>query len=116
MAFPMPTTSSDSVAILKPPRWKLRKGTIGRGLEPRLGQVAAAARRDERVAQETSDRHRADAARHRRDGAGDPERLGVSDIADEAALAGLSRYAVDADVDHRSARLHPVAAHESRAS
>ena len=66
------------------------------------------------VDQQARDRHRADAARHRRDRAGDLQRLGEGDVADQAGLAVGGRHAVDADVDHRRARLDPVAAHHFR--
>ena len=56
------------------------------------------------------DGHRADAARHRRDRAGDFGGFVEGDVADEAALAVVGRHAVDADVDDRRAGLDPVAA------
>jgi hypothetical protein len=59
------------------------------------------------VAQEHRDRHRADAAGHRRDqpraGGGRVE----LDVADQARVG-----AVDADVDHHRAVLHPIAPDE----
>ena len=42
----------------------------------------------DRVPQQTGDRHRPDAARDRRDGAGDLDRLLEIDVADQSGLAG----------------------------
>ena len=64
----------------------------------------------EGVAQEHRDRHRTDAARNRRHQARDVE-TGRVDVSDELALV----RAVDADVDHRRARLHHVRRDEAAA-
>ena len=48
------------------------------------GQRRLLVRRDQRVAQQAGDGHRADPARHRRDRAGDRERLGERHVADQA--------------------------------
>ena len=62
------------------------------------------------VHQQARDRHRPDAARHRRDRARDLGGLRVGDVADDAVLAARAGDAVDADIDHGRARLDPVAA------
>ena len=61
--------------------------------------------RDQRIGHQHGDRHRPDAAGHRRDRAGARRRLGIGDIADEAGLRLARRVqpfggdAIDADVD-----------------
>src|SRR5579883_1236923 len=62
------------------------------GSDPGFRETAPPAGGDQRVAQETGNRHRPDAARHRRDRAGDAQRFGEGDIADEAALAALAGH------------------------
>src|ERR1700736_2356919 len=84
------------------------------GLHPRLGQAVNRARSAQRVDQEARHRHLTDAAGHRRDRAGDIQSLLKGDVADQASLAVGSRQPVDADIDHRGARLYPVAAHHLR--
>ena len=78
------------------------------------GNPAMRAGRAHGVDHQAGDRHRPDAARHRRDRAGHLRRLGEGDVADDPRLAVRRRHAVDADVDHGRARLDPVAAHHLR--
>ena len=81
----------------------------------RLGNPALELKRPHRIRQQHRDRHRAHAARHRRDRACDLGRLGEVHVADETEAA-LARVIdpVDADVDHRTAGLQPRTAHEFR--
>src|SRR6185312_6194055 len=68
--------------------------------------------RGDGVGEEAGDGHGPDATRDRRDPAGNRQRGGIVDVADEAGLALTAfrgRDAVDADVDHGGARLDPVA-------
>ena len=60
----------------------------------------------DRVHQQHRDRHRADAARNRRDGRGARGRRRELDVAQQLAVVAP----VDADVDHHRARLDPFAA------
>jgi hypothetical protein len=76
-------------------------------------QAAPAAECGQRVLQQASDGHRPDAARNRRDRAGDGLNLGESDIADELGRA-VALDPVDADIDHHGARLYSIAAHHLR--
>ena len=85
-----------------------------RQLNPRLRQSRDRAGRAQRVHQQTRHRHLADAARHRRDRAGDLRDLGESDVADQLRLALGRGQPVDADIDHGRARLDPVGAHHFR--
>ena len=62
----------------------------------------------QRVRQKACDGHRADAARHRRDLAGNFEATGVIDVAAQFAV----RQTVDADIDDHGARLDHVAGDE----
>src|SRR5579859_6560455 len=71
------------------------------------------------VLQQAGDGHRADAAGDGGDGAGDLEDLVIGDVADQAGAAPLLSaavlgHAVDADIDHRGSRLHPVALDHQR--
>ena len=60
---------------------------------------------NERVSDEAGNRHRADAARDRRDRACGLYRRVEIDVADEATLAVFGRQAIDSDIDHHGARL-----------
>ncbi len=80
------------------------------------GRPVLHARGAQRVEQQAGDGHRPDAARHRRERAGDFRGFGISDIADDARFAALAGHPVDADIDHRRARLDPVAAHHLRSA
>ncbi len=91
----------------RPPR---RAFTAARRARPRGGPPASSAAL-QRVAQQARDRHRPDAAGHRRDRAGDLGRRGEVDVAREAVVG-----AVHADVDHDRAGLDPVAADQSGAA
>src|SRR5260221_6832461 len=115
-------------SMMRPPlstRSAMKLTLLGHGfpkmilaLRRRQGDAAPQAGSVQRVLEQAGDRHRADAAGHRRDRPGDGERLGEGDVADDAPLAGLpysgALDAVDADIDHRRARLEPGAADEFR--
>ena len=80
----------------------------------RRRQAVDRARRAQRVHQQACDGHLPDAAGHRRDRAGDLQRLLVGDVADQAVLPGRPRHAGDADVDDGGARFNPVTANHFR--
>ena len=67
------------------------------------------------VVEQTGDGHRADTLWHRRNGQSAVFRAVEIDIADELAFT-VYLDAVDADIDHVSPILHPVAGDELRAA
>jgi carboxypeptidase PM20D1 len=81
---------------------------------PRPRQAMNGASGAQRVDQQTRYRHLTDAAGHRRDRARYIQSLGKGDIADQTGLAVNAGQAIYPDIDHRGARLDPVAAHHFR--
>src|SRR6266481_5940017 len=112
--------AASPVTTARSHRAERRTSNSNAGLERRSCRRAGADRRRRRpgfggggrVREQHRDRHRPNAARHRRDPGGALARGGELDVADELAVGG----AIDADVDHHRTVANPVAAHELRAS
>ena len=68
--------------------------------------------RNQRVAHQADDGHGANTARHWRDRAGHFRRFVISDIADDLVFAVARIDAIDADIDHGRAGLHPIGFHK----
>lgn len=62
---------------------------------------------NQRIDQQTGNRHRPHAARHRRDRTGDVNRTCVVHVSYQSGLA-VAHDSVDANVDHRRARLDEI--------
>ena len=67
------------------------RASVRRRPKSGAGRSAMRAGRAHRVGEQARDRHRPDAARHRRDRAGDLGGLGEGDVADDARLAAVRR-------------------------